>query len=169
MNLPRIMTLLNATNVRRYHTVPIIGEQNLGHHSARVAMIILELDPSKTHLAQFALYHDLGEVITGDIPAKAKWNHPNLEEVLEEVEHQFFGELCINEPFDRYELELLTIADKLELILFATEQMQLGNSTMRVIRQRGSNYLRNYKFKFVGEDIISAMESFIERCRNECE
>ncbi len=173
-NVNTLNALLKAANVKRYHTVLTIGDQNIGHHSHRVCLILRFLlgGSVPSYLYEAALFHDLAESVTGDIPATTKWCIPELAEQIDRIEIDWEQEhgirstnLTIAESF------LLIIADKLELVAYCTEQMMLGNQNMKVIRAIGSNYCAERAHtlrEYYGVDVIELVDEFIERCHDEC-
>lgn len=170
----RIMSatrLLSATNVKRYHTVPIIGEQNIGHHSHRVCLILRHLLNGEVpvHLYEAAMFHDLAESVTGDVPAQTKWANSSLSKLLDEWEdewHVINGtsiSLCDDEQ------DLLSIADKLELVVFCTEQLMLGNKRMEIVRERGIMYVKEIlETSGLGGAVRERVTELIEECTDEC-
>lgn len=131
--------------MKRYHTFPIIGEQTVGHHSHRVALILVYLTDGKlsTNLLKAALFHDLAEIHTGDIPATTKWAHPSISDLLHVIEASFEMEHQIRVVLTEKETKLLKTADMCELMLFAEEQYRLGNKNARDLWGRGMLYLQN--------------------------
>jgi len=136
------LDLISASNVKRYHTFPIIGEQTVGHHSHRVALILIYLTDGKlsSNLLKAALFHDLAELHTGDIPATTKWSHPNIADLLKHIENTYEVEHQISVVLTDKEKKLLKTADMCELMLFAEEQYRLGNKNARELWARGINY-----------------------------
>ena len=68
-------TQFRASFVRRWHTNPDLAQtvDTLAGHGGRVARIILKLWPdASAALLQWALVHDDGESVVGDVPAPAK-------------------------------------------------------------------------------------------------
>ena len=68
-------TQFRASFVRRWHTNPDLAQtvDTLAGHGGRVARIILNLWPDASKaLLQWALVHDDGESVVGDVPAPAK-------------------------------------------------------------------------------------------------
>lgn len=63
-----------ATMVRRWHTNPHLGHtvDTVGAHSARMAIMAMQLWPGCEKLVAACLTHDLGEFASGDIPCGAK-------------------------------------------------------------------------------------------------
>ena len=75
--IPNIKTLTTAWDAQfllRFHTVAMQAErQTVGAHSYAVSILIDQLWPdSSKQLIMAALYHDVPELILGDIPATAK-------------------------------------------------------------------------------------------------
>jgi 5'-deoxynucleotidase YfbR-like HD superfamily hydrolase len=86
MNLKLFNLARSANGVRRYHTVTnVITPETVGHHTSGVIGIlfcIYDQEPS-LRLIEAALYHDTPEYITGDTPATAKWDFPDLNLALD--------------------------------------------------------------------------------------
>ena len=112
-----------------------------------------------------ALFHDLAESVTGDLPAVTKWENTDLADQLEELEDKFACDTDTAVPLSGEELLLLSVADKLELVLFCTEQMLLGNKNAEAIRIRGIIYCHHQQLT---DDQFNRMQNFIRVCANEC-
>ena len=68
-----ILKVLEGGEVKRYHTMPTIGEQTVANHSWGVAVILSWLKPDISPKALLkALTHDVAEKQTGDMPAPTK-------------------------------------------------------------------------------------------------
>src|SRR4030065_2090282 len=69
---------LRALDVIRFNMVPTQRQQSLAEHTFMVAMVAehianeLGLSSSPHRVIKMSLYHDLEEVMTGDIPAPTK-------------------------------------------------------------------------------------------------
>lgn len=141
-DLTRLLTLRDAGAVTRYHTARMLRTQNLAEHSFGVAMIILHVEPTASaRLIAAALYHDLAELATGDIPAPVKWDSPELRSVVEAIELRYERNMRLDVDLDDYEKKVLKWADMFELVLWCREEMWLGNSYAFAIMQRGIHYL----------------------------
>lgn len=133
--------LLESSNIKRYHTFPILGEQTVGTHTHRV-MIILHWLGANANTMFAALYHDSAELATGDMPATTKWENPLLAEQMTVVEMNWEEEHQVVIPLDTEEYRLLKTADMMELVMFAREQMMLGNKNAQRLLHRGILYVR---------------------------
>ena len=145
LNIERLETSWNAQFVSRFHTVASLNpKQTVGSHSYGVAILINELwaDASK-ELLQKALYHDVPEVMLGDIPFTAKRNHPEIGDAFKIAEiaviHEYelkwlYANLSIKDE------ERLKMADMLDLVLYTHLEGQT-NKEMADICKFGAHYL----------------------------
>jgi len=144
MNMDRIR---KGGAVRRYHTRALVGEQTVASHSWGVAAIVLRLAEGMPWttigpLLKAALFHDVAEYDTGDIPATAKWRHKPLKAALDELELMVETDLGLSTAeLGPLEIKLLKAADMLELLWFCLEQRRLGNTTLDEVWENGVNFL----------------------------
>ncbi len=132
MNLHAIR---QAGSVHRWHTSPkMLRVQTVADHCWNVCMLILHVYPGANRLLLIAaLRHDNAELITGDMPAPAKWYNPDLANELNSVEA--FVDLIFKYPDETvltlsvFEQTVLRWADAAELVLFCLEDGRMGNRT----------------------------------------
>ena len=142
-SIARLERLRAGGHVRRFHTTPIIGEQNVAAHSWGVASIVLEImrpDKPSIALIEAALNHDVAEFDTGDVPAHVKRRYPSIRTALTHAEYEIEKELDIMDGLTVEEELILKLADCIELCFFATEQLAMENRTMRIVLCRGLEY-----------------------------
>lgn len=126
--LHEIMLLREAASVQRYHTQRMQRKQELNAHSYGVAMLVQHLYPECSRdLLLAALYHDLPEYFTGDVPAPAKRGIPQLAVLLENAE-KGTGILYREFNLTVFDEALLKWCDTFELVLFCLEEVQMGNT-----------------------------------------
>ena len=126
--------------------------ENLQEHSLQVAMLAHALGVIRNRefggtvnperAAVLALYHDAGEVITGDLVAPIKHFSPKIKRAYGEIEdvakrrlhrmlptrlRRTFGPLLFADKSDRAEWELVKAADKLSAYLKCLEELRVGN------------------------------------------
>lgn len=140
--------LRQAGYVKRYHTIPTIGNQSVAEHSFHVCMILLDLLQGEVsnELLKAALYHDLPEIETGDIPATTKWRCKEIGEQLNVLESLFENSHGLKTVLTHSERQALKFADMYELVLYCIDQLELGNRNMKVVAKRGLNYLTEMQF-----------------------
>lgn len=128
MILENLQTILLSGYVRRCHNIASDAAQTNGHHSWGVAVILQYIYPecSKAALLQ-ALYHDVPEVITGDVPATAKWMSDKLQAALAEIEEVIEKRLDISVDLDPVESAAVKLADSLDLLLYSRHRVFMGD------------------------------------------
>ena len=141
-NTKTLATVWDAQFLLRYHTVANQSErQTVGAHSYAVSVLIDQLWPDSTkQLIIAALYHDVPEIILGDIPATAKWAYPEIQQAFEKAEKKVFDDLGLIFVLSPEEKLRLKMADMLELVLYTHRHSQ-GSDQMKMIMHSGINYL----------------------------
>ena len=138
--------------IRRWGLMHNTYPENIQEHSLRVAMVAHALavirnrlfagkvDPQRT--AVLALYHDAGEVLTGDLPAPVKYFNPEIKNAYKVIEAAAAGRLLrmipetlaadyrgllFAEEVDQEPRALVKGADKLCAYLKCLEETGAGN------------------------------------------
>lgn len=132
--------------VVRYHTYPSHGApQNVAQHSFGVAILIDILWPEASKaVLQAALKHDLAEQAFGDIPSHTKWADPELAKRFDDLEERWLRDKGLWNELNESEQRMLRLADLLELILWASEQLYRGDTFYQLVHQRGMTKLQEY-------------------------
>lgn len=119
----------DSGRVRRWHTHPHITPQNVADHSWGVVAIlyIICADPSPG-LIRAAVFHDIAEIHTGDIPSGVKWAFPEMKAVSDACEKTVHAKFDLMPTLNEYESELLKWADLMELALYCHHEWLLGNT-----------------------------------------
>jgi len=146
-----------GASVKRFHTVPTVGNETVGEHSFSVAMVCLALTEGKAsaQLIKAALFHDLAEQHTGDAPATSKWANPMLKTVLQAMEESFEESNGLVVDLPPQDKLLLKWADMLSLLIYCKSQRDLGNKNMNVIFSRGVEYLSNLDRLPAGQTVLN--------------
>lgn len=129
--------------VKRWHTVTTIQQQTVAEHSWGVAMICRKLWPEDYKLLEAALCHDLGEGFTGDVPWPVKQANFVFKKHLDEIEENEQERLGCVVPLERQQQSRLKVADMLEMMCFAIEEIELGNKNMQEVFNRGLRFIDN--------------------------
>jgi 5'-deoxynucleotidase len=139
--------------IRRWGLMHNTYPENIQEHSLRVAMIAHALavirnrrgggQVSPERAALLALYHDAGEVLTGDMPAPVKYFNPEIRAAYRGIEaaahDRLFGmvpdalkddyrPLLFPEEGDRAHWELVKAADKVCAYVKCLEEVAAGNN-----------------------------------------
>jgi 5'-deoxynucleotidase YfbR-like len=140
-----INAVYEAGAVRRFHTVADYsggGLQSVAEHSWGVALIFAELyrtgvgtEPPAAALL-YCLSHDVGESVTGDVPATTKWRFGKLADAVEAAEQTALEELGVKFFISNYDLIMLKWADALECYAYAQRRSLSGSPEYRKVAQR---------------------------------
>jgi 5'-deoxynucleotidase YfbR-like HD superfamily hydrolase len=117
-------------NVRRYHVLPLIGEQTNAAHTFHMLVLLDQFLPEVSErLWRAVLYHDVAEYVTGDTPWAAKQRSPALAEELAKLEEETLVSCNLPSTWNLSEPEYgwFRLADSLECCYFALDQARLGN------------------------------------------
>ena len=136
------------------HALCLIGNERFGRH----------LNAEKAALA--GLYHDVSEIITGDMPTPVKYGNDRIHDSYKEVEKQAVERLLKQLPDDlrphyeailrgtsddseeQYMFALVKAADKLSALIKCMEEKQMQNrefeiayeSTLKKVNEMAAQY-----------------------------
>jgi 5'-deoxynucleotidase YfbR-like HD superfamily hydrolase len=141
----RLDTRLSG-QLRRYHTWPIVGQQTVAEHCWNLLRIYLCVtDKIDHHMVMHIMYHDIGEIFTGDAPYPLKHNYKEVKALLDVLEIKSmikqlnhwgaFKQIMLTEQ-DRI---LFKQIELIEMSEFGMDQVNLGNSHGFVIADRCLN------------------------------
>ena len=171
-------------NIDRWALMRSVTRENVQEHSHMVAVLAHALavirrdvfgvpcDPNAA--AATALFHDAGEILTGDLPTPIKYNNPDIMAAYRQVEAEASEKLLamlpdalrpayaplLAEP--GHELTpLVKAADKLSAYIKCIEERRAGNDEFLRAEQKTLETLRGYGLPEVDyflEHFISAFE-----------
>jgi 5'-deoxynucleotidase YfbR-like HD superfamily hydrolase len=154
------LKILSGGSVKRYHTLPTIGEQSVASHSWGVTLILQWLYPNISKIALVkALTHDVIEKQTGDMPSPTKWNNPALAKEIAEVEKRVEKELGVDYPISDEEKMYCKHADLFELLLYCHNQRSLGNTNVTAVFSNGVEKLSEMKLNKKGTALLAYLVS----------
>lgn len=146
-----------------------IREENIMEHSQSVAVIAHALalitnkicggnvDVNKTVL--LAQYHEVGEVITGDLPTPIKYFNPEIKTAYKDLEKGACLRILsmlpesLKDEYEQYilpdenseEYKLVKYADRLSAYLKCVEEVKAGNAEFKKAKTSIGNELKNCK------------------------
>lgn len=159
--------------IKRWSLMRSVREENIMEHSHQVAVIAHALalisnkifggnvDVSKTVL--LAQYHEVGEVITGDLPTPIKYFNPEIKSAYKDLEKNACERILnmlpdeLKEEYsafvlpktDTLEYALVKAADKLSAYVKCTEELKAGNLEFKKAKASIEKELKNLKLKEV--------------------
>lgn len=123
-----------AGQLQRYHTWPVLHRQTLAEHQWGVSRILLQIWPdAPKEVVQYALFHDMGEIRTGDLPFPVKQDCPELVpllDVLEEKTRDTMTKLWYLPTQPKLPLEqkaVVKLCDMIEMWEFGLFELLKGN------------------------------------------
>lgn len=119
-----------AGGVLRYHAYPTLQRQTVADHSFHVMRIYWTIFKRIPEIvAEFILWHDMGELVTGDMPFPFKAKHPAIKALLAPLEAEAVtamgGEAI---PLDKWLHRRIKACDLLEMLEFGLHEKALGNA-----------------------------------------
>lgn len=148
---PFFATVSRMKYIERWALMRNSRPENLSEHSLEVALIAHALcmignirygmDLNGERAAVIALYHDVSEIITGDLPTPVKYFNPEIENAYRKVESVAVDELLKQLPEDLRSAyddilherdeelkKIVKAADKLSALIKCIEEESAGNS-----------------------------------------
>lgn len=171
--------------IKRWSLMRSIREENIMEHTEQVTVIAHALaviknkmfggkvDEKKAML--YALYHETGEVITGDLPTPIKYfnrdintAYKNLEKTAEEKLLGFLPEEIKEEyksavlpDVNSYEYLLVKRADKLSAYIKCVEEVKSGNAEFKKAKTSIGKIIKGFEedeVKYFVENILPCYE-----------
>lgn len=147
-DLKKIKYAREAAAVRRCHTIPIVGDYQVGGHSFNMLTMLRVLWPDAPVVLLWAIIaHDLPERLTGDIPSPPKWYGVVDRKLLTTLEEDIGR--AISQPMPELtdeENQWLMGLDLVELYLWCYDQTFIGNRNLETMIQRIDKVIMNMKW-----------------------
>ena len=159
--------------IRRWSLMRSVREENIMEHSQQVAVIAHALalinkklfggNIDEKEVVLLAQYHEVGEVITGDLPTPIKYFNPEIKSAYKDLEkgasQRLLGMLpeLLQGEYEKYvipnedseEYKLVKYADRLSAYLKCVEEVKAGNSEFKKAKTSIGNELKNCTSKEV--------------------
>lgn len=155
--------------IKRWSLMRSVREENIMEHSQQVAVIAHALalinnkvfsgniDINKVVL--LAQYHEVGEVITGDLPTPIKYFNPEIKSAYKDLEKNACSRLLnmlpetlkgeyeqfINPDEESPEYKMVKYADRLAAYFKCVEEVKAGNSEFKKAKASIGTELKNLK------------------------
>jgi 5'-deoxynucleotidase YfbR-like HD superfamily hydrolase len=124
-----------AGQVERYHTWPILRRQSVAEHTWQILRIYAAIceGPLNPIIIQHIIFHDVGELQTGDIPYPLKRNNPTLKAEMDNLEYaavdaqMVYWNTALPVELQPEEKVLVKQMEMLEMAEFGMSEVVLGN------------------------------------------
>ena len=139
-------------HIKRWGLMRNTHEENIQEHSLQTAMIAHALALIKNtyfggsvdaeHVMAVAVFHEAGEVITGDLATPIKYYNPEIKQAYKQIERvaeqklvgmlpdelkEQYSDLILNREDDDEVYKIVKAADKICAYLKCVEEMSAGN------------------------------------------
>jgi 5'-deoxynucleotidase YfbR-like HD superfamily hydrolase len=138
----QVNLLISGFAVKRFHTVPTIGQETVGHHSALVAAFVTLIWPEKLHLLPHALIHDVAESITGDVPSPGKRLFVDRERLKKAEGDILEAADLLLPPLSAEDQRSLKICDILAGMAACRQELRMGN---HLVMEAFGNYVDYFR------------------------
>ena len=160
-------------------------EENVMEHSWEVAVIAHTLALIKNRyfrgnidanaVATAALYHDITEVITGDLPTPIKYHSQEINAAYKQIEHQAekellallpealqpdFSALILHEAMPGEHAAIIKAADKISAYLKCQAEMKAGNAEFELAAKEIAAAIADYR----QPEVVFFMQAFAPSC-----
>lgn len=154
--------ITRLSHVFRYSAQPVISRENVAEHSFWTAMIgiTISYEIGKPEIAGAvalqSVMHDIEECMTGDLVRDMKYANPDFRRQIREVEEKFIDNLLVDmgttgkllksvwarAKDNTWAGRIVQISDALSVISFCTREYEMGNLSLRDIRNSCINLIR---------------------------
>lgn len=142
--MQRILAMREASRVERAHTIVHHGTYSNGQHSFDMLTLALELRPeTSANMMRAIIYHDLGERWVGDMPHPAKGESPEHAAKGQELEEVIASRLGWQFKLTTAEKRWIRALDRLEFLLWADDQVNLGNRHLEAVLERAHQWFEH--------------------------
>lgn len=133
----RVLAMREASRVERSHTIRHVGEYSDGQHSFDMLTLTLELrELTSAELMKAIIYHDLPERWLGDMPHPAKASAPEVIDRIHQLEDTVNVRMGWTTLLTEEETVWLHVIDRVEFMLWADDQVNMGNGHLRDVLVR---------------------------------
>lgn len=172
--------------IQRWPLMRNIHQENVQEHSLQVAMVAHALALIKNHyydgkvdpykIATIAMFHDVSEVLTGDLPNPVKYFNNAIKEEYKKIEtiaekrlidmapeefREDYSQLINHEYHSEEEAFLVKAADVICAYLKTLEELAAGNKEFQLAKKRMDQTLKDYDSPEVNFFMESYVPSFL--------
>ena len=171
--------------INRWPLMRNVRTENVQEHSLQVAMVAHslalirnkyfdgQLDANK--IATIAMFHDVSEVITGDLPTPVKYSNPVMREEYKKIEQlaeqklinmapnefkQDYAALIDHHQHSQDEAFIVKAADVICAYLKTLEELSAGNKEFGLAKKRLDKILKDYRSDEVNYFMKAYVPSF---------
>ncbi|QJR79436.1 5'-deoxynucleotidase [Alteromonas pelagimontana] len=171
--------------IQRWPLMRNVRTENVQEHSLQVAMVahalalirnkFFEGNVNPERIATIALFHDVSEVLTGDLPTPVKYYNPAIRDEYKKIEkiaenklidmapeafREDYAKLIDGQYHSKDEAFIVKAADVLCAYLKTQEELVAGNQEFKLAKKRLDKILKEYHSPEVDYFVTRYMPSF---------
>ena len=171
--------------IQRWPLMHNVRSENVQEHSLQVAMVAHALALIKNRffdgnlnadrIATLAMFHDVSEVLTGDLPTPVKYFNPAIKDEYKKIEkiaerkliemapeafREHYAKLIDSHTHSEDELFIVKAADVLCAYLKTLEELNAGNREFTLAKKRLDKILKDYHSPEVDYFVTRYVPSF---------
>lgn len=139
--------------VRRYHAQPHLVPQTVAEHTWQLLRIMTTIWPDTPRsLLMYAIYHDIAEGCTGDLPYTTKLASPDIKKHMDALEDtaiqsmgRYWGTPAVALPTAE-EKKFMKACELVEFAEYSWNELRMGNKYIEVVLQRVLPRIKAIKF-----------------------
>ncbi len=160
-----------AGQVRRYHSWPVLHTQTIGEHSWQCMRIWWQIwGDLPPEVTTYFIFHDAGELYTGDIPFPVKARNSQLKSIMDELENKAVHEMGGpkgHPPVDANKIRAKA-CDLIDMYEYGLHERRLGNKYADPIITDTHAALRKLNLSTEDKFAVSAYLAKVERLDAGC-
>lgn len=158
----------------RYNNRTRLQDESVAEHTCFVSIFCLKImaqlnlsHEEERQILVLAALHDMAESRTSDIPHNVKANYPEMENILDRIERDYYKEVWEKYEKEVYEVDVLIynvlkLADAYSVYQYCINERNLGNYS-----KDNEEILREVQFRIDGK--IDAINQILRRREEDAE
>lgn len=164
----QIMNEYVLCKIIRYNNRTRLQDESVAEHTCFVSIFCLKImtqlnlsHEEERQILVLAALHDMAESRTSDIPHNVKANYPEMENILDRIERDYYKEVWEKYEKEVYEVDdliynVLKLADAYSVYQYCINERNLGNYS-----KDNEEILREVQFRIDGK--IDAINQILRR------
>lgn len=129
--------------VKRYHAQPHLNSQTVAEHTWQLLRIMTTIWPDiPRNVLMYAIYHDIAEGCTGDLPYTTKLSSPEIKNHMDALEEEatknmrrLWGTPVVPLPTEE-EKKFIKACELVEFAEYSWNELRMGNVYIKAVLQR---------------------------------
>jgi len=138
--------IYSLSDLKRYNNKIKCKQESVAEHMYFCGYILLKLhkyliitEIEFSQLLQYILIHDVGEVISGDLPYNVKADSPELHALVDKIEDDYIIKMGFSDTIEYMKADnhshlfkMFKLVDTLQVIQYCKNELLLGNASKEI-------------------------------------